>query len=343
MANANQVAVQAITQAAQKYGIDPQAMIAVGKVESGLNPQAIGDGGHAFGLFQFNNAGGVITGEPNPSKYLDPSYNALQAARHIATIKGIKGARGAAAIKLIVNNFERPANKGAEISKALTYYQGLSGAPSPTIPAKPSQTAPNGLVGQSTVSAQANISSPLGNLLDYAMKGSDPGGDGNSSTGNILSILANQGAVPEPTVTGAPINTTPTVPAQGGQAAPVGQANNTIVAAAEKFMGTPYLWGGTSAKGLDCSGLVQLAVKNATGKTIPRVASAQYAASTKVPQDQMQPGDIIAFGTPSNVHHIGIYVGNGKFINAPHTGTKVRIDSLAGRSDIVGAGRFPSK
>src|SRR4051812_5590338 len=99
MPNSNQVAVNAIKAAATKYGIDPQAMISVASVESGLNPKAVGDGGHAFGLFQFNNAGGVITGDPNPSKYLDPSYNALQAARHIATIKGIKGARGADAIK----------------------------------------------------------------------------------------------------------------------------------------------------------------------------------------------------------------------------------------------------
>jgi cell wall-associated NlpC family hydrolase len=121
------------------------------------------------------------------------------------------------------------------------------------------------------------------------------------------------------------------------------KVNSGIVGAAEKFLGTPYLWGGTTAKGLDCSGLVQLAVKNATGQVIPRVASAQYAASTKVNLKNMQPGDIIAFGSPTNVHHIGIYVGNGRFINAPHTGTKVRIDSLAGRNDVVGAGRFPAK
>lgn len=118
------------------------------------------------------------------------------------------------------------------------------------------------------------------------------------------------------------------------------KSNSTIVDAATKFLGTPYLWGGTTAKGLDCSGLVQLAVKNATGKTIPRVAQDQYDASTKIPADQMQPGDVIGFGTKTNVHHIGIYMGNGKFIDAPHTGAKVRVESLKGRSDIVGAGRY---
>src|SRR5665213_809578 len=84
--NANGVAVQAIRTAAAQYGIDPAAMVAVSRAESGLNPSAIGDGGHAFGLFQFNNAGGTITGDPNPTKYLNPQYNALQAARHLSLI-----------------------------------------------------------------------------------------------------------------------------------------------------------------------------------------------------------------------------------------------------------------
>lgn len=334
MANANAAAVAAIQKAAAKYGLDPQAMIAVARVESGLNPKAIGDGGHAFGLFQFNNAGGVITGHPNPEKYLDPGFNAMEAARHIASIKGAKGAKGAAAVKLIVNQFERPANKGAEISKALSYLGEMP--PAPTV-STPTQTAPKRSLQSVGTGGQVQGSSPLQALLQTAMAGSAPDQSSGDPSGDLLPTLMQmqQGEqAPAPTV--------------GQGAAPVvGKtkkvpANSTIVGAAQKFLGTPYLWGGTTAKGLDCSGLVQLAVKNATGKTIPRVASDQYKASTKVKAADMQPGDIIAFGTPSNVHHIGIYVGDGKFINAPHTGAKVRIDDLSGRDDVVGAGRFGS-
>lgn len=126
-----------------------------------------------------------------------------------------------------------------------------------------------------------------------------------------------------------------------------------IVQAALKFKGTPYSWGGggvkgptlgiaqgAKTKGFDCSGLVQYSVAAATGKVIPRVASAQYAASKKVPLGAAKPGDIVAFGSKDNIHHIGIYLGDGKFIEAPHTGDVVKVSSLAGRKDLVGVGRF---
>src|SRR5258706_10926766 len=164
MANANATAVQAIKTAAAKYGLDPAAMIAVSRVESGLNPRAVGDSGHAFGLFQFNNAGGIITGDPNPGKYLDPNYNAMEAARHIASIKGARQARGADAVRLIVNSFERPANKGAEISKALSY---LTGAPQPTVNPKPSKTLSQPSSALSNGNPSVPQPSPLQSLLQY--------------------------------------------------------------------------------------------------------------------------------------------------------------------------------
>jgi hypothetical protein len=126
-----------------------------------------------------------------------------------------------------------------------------------------------------------------------------------------------------------------------------------IVQAALKFKGTPYSWGGggingpskgtaqgASTTGFDCSSLLQYSVYQATGRKIPRVAQAQYGAATPVDLKNAKPGDAVFFGTKSNVHHVGIYMGDGKFIEAPHTGDVVKVSSLAGRSDLVGVGRF---
>lgn len=130
-------------------------------------------------------------------------------------------------------------------------------------------------------------------------------------------------------------------------------SGQTIVQAALKFKGTPYSWGGggingptkgiaqgAGTKGFDCSALLQYSVYQATGEKIPRTAMEQYQAAKPVNITSAKPGDAIFFGTTKNVHHVGIYIGNGKFIEAPHTGAVVRISTLADRKDIVGAGRF---
>ncbi len=104
-----------------------------------------------------------------------------------------------------------------------------------------------------------------------------------------------------------------------------GTTGDQVVAEAKKYLGVPYLWGGTDPKrGLDCSGLVQLVYKN-LGYELPRVSYQQATAGTAVTGGlaNAKPGDLLAFNSP--VSHIGIYIGGGKMIEAPRTGLDVRI------------------
>ena len=101
-----------------------------------------------------------------------------------------------------------------------------------------------------------------------------------------------------------------------------------VVAGAKKYLGVPYVWGGTDPKrGLDCSGMIQLVYKN-LGYDIPRVSYQQATAGTEVKGGlaAAKPGDILAFGSP--VHHVGIYIGDNKMIEAPRPGLAVRISEV---------------
>ena len=107
-----------------------------------------------------------------------------------------------------------------------------------------------------------------------------------------------------------------------------GAAGGIAVDWALAQVGTPYVWGGeTLGVDFDCSGLVQAAYK-AAGITLPRVAQNQYDAAAKLgPGDPLQPGDLVFFSNgPTDVTHVGIYIGNSQMVDAPHTGADVRVE-----------------
>ncbi len=103
-----------------------------------------------------------------------------------------------------------------------------------------------------------------------------------------------------------------------------------VLALAKTFLGVPYVWGGTSPSGFDCSGLVYYVYKQ-FGVTLNRVAADMTAAGIPVTYSELKPGDIVFFHNTSRytrINHVGIYAGNGTFIHAPQTGDVVKFSPL---------------
>jgi cell wall-associated NlpC family hydrolase len=99
-----------------------------------------------------------------------------------------------------------------------------------------------------------------------------------------------------------------------------------VVEYAKRFVGTPYVYGGSSPHGFDCSGFVRFVYAH-FGVTLPHSSYAQFGDGRGVRRGSLRPGDLVFF---DSVGHVGIYVGNGRFIHAPHTGLRVSIEPLAG-------------
>jgi cell wall-associated NlpC family hydrolase len=121
-------------------------------------------------------------------------------------------------------------------------------------------------------------------------------------------------------------------------------AANNVLMRALGLVGTPYRYGGnTPETGFDCSGLVTYVYRDVLDLRLPR-SSGELAAvqGPKIAQDRLAAGDLVFFGTRGNVSHVGIYVGEGRFVHAPSTGGTVRLDYLDGyywRDHYTGAKR----
>ena len=96
------------------------------------------------------------------------------------------------------------------------------------------------------------------------------------------------------------------------------------------LVGTPYRWGGSSDTGFDCSGMVQYVYKNAIGVNLPRSSRDMAAASRTISPRELQSGDLVFFNTSGRgISHVGLYLGGGKFLHAPRSGSTVQTESLS--------------
>lgn len=244
--------------------------------------------------------------------------------RYSPIVQGLREAEDPTALARAVAS--SPWGTGPGVLKVL----GASGAAQPlvrgatTAPASPAATVPNPGLDPSKLSALQNIHDLLGLPM--------PAG--------LAQALGQNGQTQQPKMA---------MPSTGNKAV-------DAVQSAKEYIGTPYSWGGggpggpskgigrgASTKGFDCSALLQYAWAK-QGVHIPRTTYEQYKTGVPVAQQNLQPGDAIFFrgsdakdGLPG---HVGMYLGNGKFIEAPHTGATVRISDLSSRSDYVGARRY---
>lgn len=318
---------QVATQTAQKYGIPPSLFLALGHQESGGNPNAVSPAG-AIGWGQLMPATAASLGV-NPH---DPVQNIDGSARYLKQQYDTFGSwrlalaaynAGPGAVKQYdgVPPYEETrnyvhsilANAGAFKPEPLSDH-GQNFTPQPLPQQFP---APRG-----------ELLPPISGLEDLIA------GDFNPM--KALGELRAQGGVTQPSV--MPPSVLPTI--EGARGTVRDQRALSLV---KEFLGTPYVWGGESPKGFDCSGLLQY-VWAKQGVSIPRTTYEQWQAGTPVPKTMLRPGDAVFFtgSDPKNglPGHVGIYIGGGRFIEAPHTGSVVRISTLAGRKDYVGARRY---
>lgn len=143
-------------------------------------------------------------------------------------------------------------------------------------------------------------------------------------TGQIRRVYAGALAVRAPT--------SPALPKTG----------KDVARTAQMFSGLPYLWAGRSGFGFDCSGLASL-VYRARGVSVPRDADAQAVKGKVAPRLALSPGDLLFYATRGNVHHVSIYAGNGRMVQAPRTGSNVQtipVSTPAYAREYAGARRF---
>jgi cell wall-associated NlpC family hydrolase len=308
-----------IKQLAPKYGLDWRAVAAIAHHESGLRSGAVGDNGTSFGPFQLHMGGALPSQHYGNARQWAGSRQGINYALQRMAASGAKGLTGQAAVHAISANFERPADVHGEVADAMNWYgQGHGNIASVRGGSMGPQMAQGGhadLVAQ--IMARNTSFALTGKVDDPAyMLSAAQNGLTNSDQAKMGNIRP---------------------PAGGALPGKVGGAINF----AKSLLGTPYVWGGTSSKGVDCSGLVQLAYAK-MGIHLPRTTYDQIKVGQKVGWNNLKPGDLVFsdFEGTGKPTHVVMYIGNGKVIAAPHTGTNVQIESLSlFKNNFIGARR----
>ncbi|HUZ42010.1 MAG TPA: NlpC/P60 family protein [Acidimicrobiales bacterium] len=242
------------------------------------------------------------------------------------------------------------------IQRALSDMQSAAGVPSAGTPSPISSSSFATTLAQATNDLSsggglATTSDPLfiGMLnasTTFAPMGVPSLAGGSAGELSLIALLvsAQQGTGTSASSTYAPVArvSTPTListPIVQGPSGTGGITGGDVVHVATQYEGTPYLWGGTSPRGFDCSGFAQY-VYAQLGVSLPRTSEEQAMIGTPVSSlSNAQPGDLLFFagsdGTASSPGHVGIYMGNGEMIDAPYTGTTVQVQSLATAGPVV--------
>lgn len=137
---------------------------------------------------------------------------------------------------------------------------------------------------------------------------------------------------------------TPDKPSSQRKSVAVSDMGAVAARTAERFVGIPYRWGGDNVvEGMDCSGFVR-AVYNLCGVNIPRTSAEQFRTGDRVAREELKDGDLVFFGASAErINHVGIYVGNGRFVHAPRRGDEIKVSALEDKyfsERFVGATRY---
>lgn len=299
---------------------------AIAMRESGGRPSAFngnrGTGDKSYGLFQINMLGNLGPsrlrqfGLSNERQLLDPLANAK------AAFQLSKGGKDFGAWGIGPNAYRQ----GAGWDTIKKYYDQFPGSPLGAAPAQQMPVAPAIANFADAIKAgQWSLDSSLADTIRLSQQFAHVSGKGIPGTNMRY-----------PRVTGhGPASAVP------------------IVQEAYKWLGTPYSWagGGTNGPskgvgrgantvGFDCSGFLQY-LWGQKGVQIPRVTYDQWRTGQAVAMQDLQPGDAVFFHMgPRGPEHVGLFVGGGKFIEAPYTGAVIRVSSLRGRKDYMGARRY---